>query len=77
MTTGLVYRCRRAGCVVLEVHPDPAVALRRAVESGQLAIVHECSGVLSVCDLVSTGPGTAWQSPTFEDAAQRAPEARS
>jgi hypothetical protein len=55
--TCLVFRCRRCQACVTEAHPDPSVALRRMLEAGQLATVHECDGVLAVADLVGTGPG--------------------
>lgn len=56
--TCLVFRCRRCHSCLTEEHADANVALRRMLESGApLATLHECDGVLSVADLISTGPG--------------------
>lgn len=56
--TCLVYRCRRCKACVTEEHADANVAIRRMLDSGHsLATLHECDGVLSVADLIGSGPG--------------------
>lgn len=58
--TTLVYLCQRSGCRALheEAHADAEVALRRAVEAGDLVRLHRCpDGALGCCRLVGTGPG--------------------
>jgi hypothetical protein len=63
--TQLVYRCRRCSALVGERHDDAEVALRRAVETGALAIVHGCSdGASGLAELVGTGPGRPFTSTT-------------
>jgi hypothetical protein len=55
----LVYVCQRPGCAGLheEPHTDAEVALRRAVESGDLVRLHRCpDGGLGCCRLIGTGP---------------------
>src|SRR5258708_18317002 len=54
------YRCRRCASVVTEDHPDAQVALRRAVESGQLATRHACpDGASGLAELVGDQTGAA------------------
>lgn len=56
--TLLLYRCRRCDGLVEEPHTDVDVALRRAIESGDLLRVHACSdGADGVAELIGTGPG--------------------
>lgn len=58
VTTALVYRCRRCDATLAEQHADPEVALRRAVEAGELATIHRCDDGASGCAmLIGTGAG--------------------
>jgi len=54
--TGLAYICQRCGDVHVEAHTEPEVALRRAVEAGQLVTFHRCEhdGGTGICRLVGT-----------------------
>jgi len=58
--TLLLYRCQRAGCLHSVPCTGPAdVALRRAIEAGELHTVHTCAdGGSGCCRLIGTGPGT-------------------
>src|SRR2546427_11166320 len=56
---GLVYLCQRPGCGAthFEAHEDPSTALRRAVENGQLHVMHACpggGGAVGLCRLGGT-----------------------
>lgn len=54
-TNALLYRCQRCNVVHVEPHPDAEVALRRAIESGQLHTMHTCQdGGLGCCRLIGT-----------------------
>lgn len=53
---GLAYVCQRCGDVIGEPHAEPEVALRRAVETGNLHTFHRCDldGGTGICRLVGT-----------------------
>lgn len=53
---GLAFICQRCGDVIGEPHEDPEVALRRAVEAGNLHTFHRCAhdGGTGICRLVGT-----------------------
>jgi len=56
--TLLLYVCQRCRALHEEPHPDPEVALRRAIESGTLHTIHTCAdGASGCCRLIGTGPG--------------------
>jgi len=62
--THLVFRCRRCEHFIEEAHSDVDVALRRAIETGDLLRVHACSdGASGAAELYGTGPARpfAWR----------------
>ena len=66
----LLFRCRRCTGTLAEAYPDADVALRRAVESGDLLRVHVCfDGASGAAELVGTGPGRPFTSTTEAEAA--------
>jgi hypothetical protein len=63
--THLIYRCARCGGTLTEAHPDVDVALRRAIETGDMLRVHGCPDLASgLAELVGTGPGQPFTSTT-------------
>jgi hypothetical protein len=58
--TALLFRCRRCDGLLEEPHPDIDVAVRRAIETGDLLRVHACApaasggGALGLLDLIGT-----------------------
>ncbi len=65
MNTHVLYRCRRCGGLLAEAHRDVDVALRRAIETGDVLRPHGCSdGALGAAELIGTGPGRPLTSST-------------
>jgi hypothetical protein len=55
--TRLLYMCQRCNGLHEEPHDDPEVALRRAVEAGDMVRLHRCQdGGTGCCRLIGTGP---------------------
>lgn len=75
MTAGLCYVCQCCGLLHSEPHAEPEVALRRAVEAGQLHTFHRCAhdGGTGICRLIGTTTPHATLAEQLE--ARRATEA--
>src|SRR5207244_1564180 len=60
--TLVLHRCRRCSALLHSSHADATIALRRAVEAGELTTIHACDdGASGVADLVGCGPGVRHQ----------------